>query len=64
MGCLLYQTRNEELFVRFSFDEENIRSVNHSNDKAAEEDVSRIPLLFKKNHKVLMSLCSEVNIMR
>jgi hypothetical protein len=44
-------------------DEENRRSVNHSNEKAAREDVSRIPLLFKNKHKVL-PLCSEVPIMR
>jgi len=45
MGCFLYQIQNEELVVRFSFDEENRRSVHYSNEKAAGEDISRIPLL-------------------
>jgi hypothetical protein len=62
MGCLLYQIQKEEPFVRFSFDEENRRSVHYSNEKAAGEDVSRIPLLFKNKHKVLISLRTEVTI--
>jgi len=64
MGCLLYEIQNDELVERFSFDEENRRSVDYSNEKAAGENVSRILLLFKNKHKVLLSLCTDVPIMR
>ena len=64
MGCLLYQLQNEELVIRFSFDEENRRLVHYSKENAAGKTFQEFHCCLRISITFLMLLCTEVPIMR